>query len=207
MLALHLFVPLRVQPRALVNNGLAVLGKPKAQQEVQANPTFYKSYLRKYHEDWNNKVPGTTPDKTYYAKWENLVNASMLKAFEGYEITQDVATTYTIAGKMNYCDKTITLTRKAPEVPGSTDSNINNKYYGLGQNIFGNSYTASIDITKMNFDAQPQIEPTVYLYNTGRFTDWAGTTNGGLNEAVNYGDLVAGQYTSIPKNNAQAIYN
>ncbi|NCB85766.1 MAG: hypothetical protein EOM44_14940, partial [Bacteroidia bacterium] len=156
-------------------------------EEVRADPTFYKSYLRKYHEDWNKKVPGTDPDltNTYYAKWENLVNGSMLKAFEGYEITQDVATTYTIAGKMNYCDKTITLTREAPLVTGSTDLNINNKHYGLGQNIFGNSYTASIDITKMNFGAEPQIEPTVYLYNTGRFTDWA--INGDLNEAVNSG--------------------
>ncbi|MBP1663209.1 MAG: hypothetical protein H6Q19_349, partial [Bacteroidetes bacterium] len=169
-------------------------------EEVIANPTFYKSYLKKYHEDWNQKVTGTTPATTYYAKWENLVNSSMLKAFEGYEITQNVPTTYIIAGKLNYCDKTITLTRKAPLVTGSTDTNINNRYYGLGQNIFGNSYTASIDIDNLVFP--PKVEPTVYLYNTGRFTDWA-TTEGGLNET----GLSAGQYTSIPQNTAPAIFD
>ena len=49
------------------------------------------------------------------------------------------------------------------------------------------------------------MEPTVYLYNTGRFTDWAQTeTNDGLNDGTT---LAAGQYTSIPKETASAIYD
>ena len=164
-------------------------------ETVKANPTFYGSYLRKYFEDWN----GTNTQ--YYQKWKDLTNESNLIAFEGYEITQDAATTYSIAGKLQYCDKPISLTRSAPAVTSSANTNINNDRYGLGQNIFGNSYTASIDITKLNFP--DKVEPTVYLYNTGRFTDWANTTGGGLNA----GALSAGQYTSIPQNVASTIYD
>ncbi len=168
---------------------------------VTANPTFYGSYLRKYFENYN----GTNTQ--YYQKWKDLTNESNLIAFEGYEITQDFATTYSIPGKLQYCDKTITLTRSAPLVTGAgtsgtQDTNINNLRYGLGQNIFGNSYTASIDITKLNFPEK--VEPTVYLYNTGRFTDWSTTTNGGLNDGT---ALSAGQYTSIPKQTASAIFD
>ena len=164
-------------------------------ETVKANPTFYGSFLRKYFEDWN----GTNTQ--YYQKWKDLTNESNLIAFEGYEITQDAATTYSIAGKLQYCDKPISLTRSAPAVTSSANTNINNDRYGLGQNIFGNSYTASIDITKLNFP--DKVEPTVYLYNTGRFTDWANTTGGGLNT----GALSAGQYTSIPQNVASTIYD
>jgi hypothetical protein len=170
-------------------------------ETVKANPTFYGSFLRQYHEEWNKTVD-PAKSSTYYAKWEDLTNENMLNAFKGYEITQDVATTYSIAGKLQYCDKTITLTRSAPEVANSTNTNINNDRYGLGQNIFGNSYTASIDITKLIFP--DKVEPTVYLYNTGRFTDWAKTTGGGLNVGTT---LAAGQYTSIPQNTASAIYD
>ena len=164
-------------------------------ETVKANPTFYGSYLRKYFENYN----GTNTQ--YYQKWKDLTNESNLIAFEGYEITQDAATTYSIAGKLQYCDKPISLTRSAPAVTSSANTNINNDRYGLGQNIFGNSYTASIDITKLNFP--DKVEPTVYLYNTGRFTDWANTTGGGLNA----GALSAGQYTSIPQNVASTIYD
>ena len=164
-------------------------------ETVKANPTFYGSYLRKYFENYN----GTNTQ--YYQKWKDLTNESNLVAFEGYEITQDAAKTYSIAGKLQYCDKQITLTRSAPVVTSSANTNINNDRYGLGQNIFGNSYTASIDITKLNFP--DKVEPTVYLYNTGRFTDWANTTGGGLNA----GALSAGQYTSIPQNVASTIYD
>ena len=165
-------------------------------ETVKANPTFYGSYLRKYFENYN----GTNTQ--YYQKWKDLTNESNLVAFEGYEITQDAAKTYSIAGKLQYCDKQITLTRSAPVVTSSANTNINNDRYGLGQNIFGNSYTASIDITKLNF--LDKVEPTVYLYNTGRFTDWANTTGGGLNDGTT---LSAGQYTSIPKNVASTIYD
>ena len=173
-------------------------------ESVQANPTFYGSYLRRYFENYN----GTNTQ--YYQKWKDLTNDSILYAFRGYEITQVAAKTYSIAGKLQYCDKNLELTRSAPLITGTGtgttgtgDTNINNLRYGLGQNIFGNSYTASIDINSLTFP--DQVEPTVYLYNTGRFTDWAQTeTNDGLNDGTT---LAAGQYTSIPKETASAIYD
>ncbi|MBP1663115.1 MAG: hypothetical protein H6Q19_255 [Bacteroidetes bacterium] len=165
---------------------------------VTSYPTFSGSFLRKYFENYNG-------DNTqYYQKWKKLTNDSILTAFKGYEITQRNKTVYSIPGKLQYCDKSITLTRSAPAVSGSGDININNLRYGLGQNIFGNSYTASIDIDKLDFASQPKIEPTVYLYNTGSFTNWGNTTGGGLNDGT---AITAGQYTSIPQNTAPAIYD
>lgn len=84
------------------------------------------------------------------------------------------------------------LERSAPLVANANTGNINNNQYGLGQNIFGNSYTASIDIYNLTFP--DRVRPTVYLYNTGRFTDWA--TYGALNIEE---PLSAGQYTYTPK--------
>ena len=168
-------------------------------EKVKANPTFYGSFLREYFEDYNG-------DNTqYYQKWKKLNNSSELIAFKGYEITQDAATTYSIAGKLQYCDRDLVLTRSAPLVTtagnkGGVDTNINNLRYGLGQNIFGNSYTASIDINSLTFP--DRVEPTVYLYNTGRFTDWG--NYGALNTTET---LSAGQYTSIPQNAAPVIYD
>jgi hypothetical protein len=157
-------------------------------ETVKANPTFAGSFLRKYFENYNG-------DNTqYYQKWKKLTNDSILTAFKGYEITQNLATTYSIAGKLQFCDKTITLTRSAPLV-ATGNGNINNERYGLGQNIFGNSFSASIDITKLDFINNPKVEPTVYLYNTGSFADWGKST------------LSAGQYTSIPQNTGYTIYD
>lgn len=42
---------------------------------------------------------------------------------------------------------------------------------GSGYNIFGNSFTAAIDISKIQFPASG-VDSTVYLYNTGSLADW-----------------------------------
>ncbi len=166
-------------------------------ESIAADDAFYGSFLREYDETFN----GDTPNR-YYQKWHTLNNSSVLKAWKGYEITQEQPTTYVLKGKFQFCDKTITLTRKAVAVQGSTDPNIANKHYGLGQNVFGNSYTASIDIDKMTFPTE--VEKVVYLYNTGRFQDWTDYTP---NDQENDGVQVAGQYTAIPKNVASIIYD
>lgn len=165
-------------------------------ESVQAEPSFYGSYIRAYDEKYNGD------NTTYYNKWHVLNNSSMLDAFKGYEITQDVQTVYQLQGKLQFCDKTIHLTREAPGVgtkdPGELESNWR---YGLGQNVFGNSFTSSIAIDKMVFPTN--VEKTVYLYNTGRFTDW-----GNAAETPNDGTaLTAGQYTAIPQNASPAVYD
>ena len=162
---------------------------------IQAEPTFYGSFLRQYFENKNGTIDAGKP-ATYYAKWIDLNNSSILTAFDGFEITQDEAKTYFIPGKLLYCDKDITLTRKAPAVASATGSNI---HYGLGQNIFGNSFTSAINIDRMVFPNT--VEQTVFLYNTGRFKDW---TNGSL--INNESQRAAGNYLAIPVNAAPAIW-
>lgn len=155
-------------------------------KEVVANPTFYGSFLRKYREDLNS---------TTTAKWEVLNNASVLKAFEGYEITQAAAKRIDIVGELQFCDKTLTLTRLAPV---ATD----NIRFGLGQNIFGNSYTAAIKISEMTIPAT--VDQTVYLYNTGSLADWAAAN---LDESPFNSPMTAGSYISIPKQVSNTIWD
>lgn len=140
-------------------------------QSIVANPTFYGSYVREYKE--------TTNGGTNYQKWTDLNNSSILTPFKGYEITQDAVKTISFSGNLVVGDKTLTLT-----VSGG---------YGSGYNIFSNSYTAAIDISKIEFPASG-VEKTVYLYNTGTFADW-GKGN------------AAGSYTAIPYNATSIIGN
>ncbi len=158
-------------------------------ESVKAAPTFFGSFLREYRETANS-------DTAFYGKWITLHNESVLRAFKGYEITRETPKKYNISGKLQHCDATLILTRKASVVPGAGGQN---RRYGLGQNIFGNSYIASIDITQLTFPAQ--IESTVYLYNTGSFADWGSATGTNGQPANN----TAGQYTAIPKNTAPAF--
>ena len=156
-------------------------------KEVVANPTFYGSFLRKYREDWNS---------TTTAKWEVLNNASELKAFEGYEITQAAAKRIDIVGELQFCDKTLTLTRLAPVAK-------DNIRFGLGQNIFGNSYTAAIKISKME-NTDNKVERTVYLYNTGSLADWAAAS---LDVSPFNSPMIAGSYISIPWETSNVVWD
>ncbi len=156
-------------------------------KEVVANPTFYGSFLRKYREDLND--PTT-------AKWDVLNNASKLEAFEGYEITQAAAKMIEIAGELQFCDKILTLTRLAPETTGGI-------HFGLGQNIFGNSYTAAIKISQMTMPAT--VDQTVYLYNTGSLADWYAA--GLITSPANNATMTAGSYISIPKNVSGEVWD
>ena len=163
-------------------------------KSIVANPTFLGASLRMYDEAYNG-------DNTkFYQKWHWLNSNSVLEAFKGYSITQEEATTYTIAGELNFCDKTVTMTRQAPEVTGATGY-VRNVRYGLGQNLFGNSYTAAIDINQLTFPAE--VESTVYLYNTGRFHDWA--TTGKM--TIDTTQLSAGNWFAIPKNASPAVWD
>lgn len=160
--------------------------------EVKASPTFDGAAIRFYDEAYNGG-----DNATYYKKWQNIYNDDNLTAFQGYEITQEAATKYMVTGKLVYCDKNLTMTRRAPQV---VTTGAGNEYYGLGQNLFGNSFTAAIKVNEITFPAEA--EQVVYLYNTGRFTDW-----GNANSTNNGSGLTAGQYTAIPKNASPAVYD
>ncbi len=159
---------------------------------VSANPTFYGAYLRQYDETYNG-------DNTqFYQKWRDLNNSSLLEAFKGYEITQDAPATYWISGRLVHGEKTLTLTRNAPAITGLSEMNPN-MHYGLGQNIFGNSYTAAINIATITFP--DEVEPTVYIYNTGSFAEW------GQGSTVSVTTALPGYYLAIPKNVATTIWD
>ena len=154
-------------------------------QSVVANPVFMGSAIRQYHEDKN----GTT----FYDKWSNITNDNILLSFKGYEITQNAPTIYSIPGILVYGDQELEMTRNASEVNGVR--------YGLGQNLFGNSFTASISVNDIVFPEEA--EKVVYLYNTGSIADW----HGELGETNDGNQMVAGQYTAIPKEVAPIIFD
>jgi len=134
---------------------------------IQAEPTFYGSYVRRWEE---------TGD-AISTHWIELINASVLQKFLGYEICHPVAKVIIFQGQLVNSDfnsgkLAITATARFP-----------------GQHILANPYTAAINIKNIVFGADA--ESTVYLYNTGTFGAWTSALGGfGTN---------AGQYISIPQ--------
>ena len=140
-------------------------------QSVATNPIFTGSYLRKFEES------GTTSS----THWVTQGNSAVLSPFSGYEITQANATTIYFQGQLvnNNFSERLSYTSNA-QYPG--------------QHLIGNSYAAAIDITKVQFGSTRAgvIENTVYLYNTGSYSDWT-TAGSGLSSGSS-----AGQYIGIP---------
>ncbi|GAA5581255.1 minor fimbrium subunit Mfa5 [Porphyromonas gingivalis] len=121
-------------------------------------------------------------------KWRPAPYApdTKLQKFKGYQITNDVQAqptgVYSFKGTLCVCDAFLNLTRT---------SGVNYS----GANLIGNSYTGAIDI-KQGIVFPPEVEQTVYLFNTGTRDQWRklnGSTVSGYR---------AGQYLSVPKNTA-----
>lgn len=148
------------------------------------NTSLWGSYIRKYEE--REKL------NSYYQKWTNVGNNDKLTAFTGYEITQPAAKAISFQGELVTGDRTLTLTK-------STGTGTLN--YGSGYNIFGNSFTAAIDISKIKFP-DTGVEKTVYLYNTGSLADWG---NNGQTLQAEGGTGFVGSYYSIPQNTSPVI--
>lgn len=165
-------------------------------ESILADTTFYGAFIREYDETYNGD------NTTFFNKWRKVHNGTTLTAFKGYEITRANPTYYTIKGKFMFGDKQLTMTRKAPLVTGATNPDTKINHWGLGQNIFGNSYTASININKIEFPSE--VEATVYIYNTGSFADWANT---GSNSPTAQIHNIPGAYLAIPQNLATVIWS
>jgi len=132
---------------------------------ITASPTFDGGFVRR----WNEPT----------SAWIQLSNASTLSSFVGHEITQLTAKTYVFEGQLENGDfnsGTLSYTTGA---------------LFKGQHIFGNPYTAAIDITQLTFGTQT--EASVYLYNTGSSADWSANNGGGSLGTS------PGQYTVAPK--------
>lgn len=148
------------------------------------NSSLWGSYIRMYEENKNLN--------SYYQKWTDVGNNDKLTAFTGYEITQPAAKAISFQGELVTGDRTLTLTK-------STGTGTLN--YGSGYNIFGNSFTAAIDISKIKFP-DTGVEKTVYLYNTGSLADWG---NNGQTLQAEGGTGFVGSYYSIPQNTSPVI--
>ena len=148
------------------------IGIPVEGEVVNA---FYGSYLRKYDETRNDTAH-------FYGKWRKLgadETWQPLVPFAGYEVTSRTPKVYVFKGRLLHCPQELTLTRQAAEVTAYTGTDIHKKYYGLGQNLFGNSYTAALRIGDGRLSdaiGSKPIEKTVYIYNTGSIADWNGGT-------------------------------
>jgi len=155
-------------------------------ESVVTDPTFTDSYVRSWYE------PGTTKSN----HWVQLGNASILVPFYGYELCQPAPKTFTFKGKLVNKDFSTTL--------GYSYYGVGNAQNALfpGQHIFANPYTAAIDIKQLTFGIDT--EKSVYMYNTGSFSQWGG----GLVDSIAVGKTTAGnnpgQYTSATVNTAGA---
>ena len=153
-------------------------------KSMQASPTFDGSSVREYQESLNLN--------DYYLKWKNITTWDMLSPFKGYEITQAIDPgqykLITFKGNLVTEDKTLTLSKTVD--PTSTLN------YGSGNHVFGNSYTAAIDITKIVFSTD--VQKVVYIYSTGSLKDWQ--------DALTPGELLTtpGEYISIPQDLAKS---
>lgn len=145
------------------------------------------SYIYKYDE-------ATNASNKFYQKFTGLKAKEMMTAFAGYSIrsTATEAKVKSMKGYLNLGDATLTLTRKASEVAGATGSDAV-KHWGLGQNLFGNSFTAPIKVSALaNIPAT--IDQTIYMYNTGSAKDWG--------DAQAATGQTAGTYLAAPVNTA-----
>ncbi|MFZ4726358.1 MAG: beta strand repeat-containing protein, partial [Paludibacter sp.] len=137
---------------------------------VVLDPTFYGSFVRKWVES------GTTIAN----HWISFTHKAF--AFKGYEITQ-------VSPKIVYFEgNLVNSDYSSGQLPYTSSA------LYPGQNILANPYTAAIDIRQLSFGAQT--EWTVYLYNTGSYSEWL--SSGGESTP----GTSPGQYTAIPKNTA-----
>jgi len=164
-----------IDPNGVTNNKYfwQYFGLPL--RSLQADPSFYGAYVRRWDET----------ETTIQNHWVQLGNNDVLQSFLGYEICQSSATTYTLQGILENRDFS------SGELAYTTTA------LYPGQHIFGNSYTAAIDITKINFGSN--MEATVYLYNTGSYNNWE-TYSGGTSHSPS--NTNPGTYAAIPQNQA-----
>lgn len=136
---------------------------------LKAIPAFYGAWVC----EWSEAA----------GSWSYKKTSDILQPWTGYCITQPNLVEYyghAIDGKVQTGNHTYTLQR----TEGSSY---------IGNNIITNSYTAPIDITKLEDGDFVNVEKTIYIYNTGSYKQWEEYKN---NKAIS--DAAAGQYFAIP---------
>ncbi len=141
-------------------------------EAIPANPTFYGAYVRIRIEN------STDPTK----HWMSLTNSSQVTPFQGYQIC------YAKPGKVWFSGKLVNRDYNSGQLAKSPGADV----LYAGQHLLANPYTAAIDIKKIEFGND--MDKTVYLYNTGSFSQWE------ANSSKQGGS--PGQYFGIPQNRA-----
>ena len=137
-------------------------------------------------------------DRTLIYHWEETKGwmtqshslLSPIPTWQGYALTQSIQT-----------NNTYQITAKA--IQGSHTINLTSTPEGMkGDNLFVNSFTAPIDITKIDTtDITGEWNyQTFYLFNTGSWNDWQGTNPTHKHDASS-----PGHYYTIPIRSAQYL--
>lgn len=135
-----------------------------------------------YVREWDETV------NDYYKLWVQrnngssltLGSGSTLSIGKGYELVQANPTTYNFAGELIHSDFTQSLARTT------------GAYYP-GQHIFGNPFTAAVDIENIQFNSNT--EKAIYQYNTGTYNQWLANDTIGQNIPSYSQDITPGQYS------------
>lgn len=111
---------------------------------------------------------------------------------QGYEMTMSAPRLIPFQGKLNNEDLSTDLVWSVyneDNLVGKGDYDWSKEQSEEnGEYIFGNPYTAALDISQMEFGTN--LDPTVYIYTTGSYSDWSGTG----------AETAPGQYQAVPKN-------
>jgi hypothetical protein len=204
----------------LVGWGHKLADKPSFVDQVDGSPTYGKTLYGAPFTWQQIGIPVETADATtcfkntaiqtyseptnspnsFYQKWIKVADLTKLEPFKVYQIAYNEVSDgttphiYTFKGKLLTSDRMLTMTRKAAEVTSSKSTNVEVKHYGLGQNIFANSYTGSISIANIKFP--DEVEKTVYLYRTGSVAHWHDHHSSSISKLD---DWKAGGWLSLPK--------
>lgn len=137
----------------------------------KASPTFDGGIVRQMFESGNDTT----------THWQSLTNDSYLEPFRGYELCYESPRIITFSGALV----------NANFNSGQLVKTITGGALYPGQHLFANSYTAAIDIRQIQFGSE--MDSTVYMYNTGTFTQWQALKSTRIGNTP-------GQYTSAPQN-------
>lgn len=131
--------------------------------------------------EWLEGIPGGAAG----ANWAYIANEDMLNPFQGYAITQPAAKTYSETGTLLSADTRV--------IDLSFTTIAGNDYKGC--NLVANSWMAPIRVKDFEASDFHNANATIYIYNTGSYTDWE--TNGEGADTHNE-TTTAGQYVSLP---------
>ena len=151
---------------------------------LQDEPLLSKAYEGAAMYEWTN-----TPNVKIGGNWQEMDGAAKAQSFRGYCMTESAQHTYSFSGTLN-TPKTQKL-----DVP----YNDQGTYPGFA--FLANSWTAPIDISKMDVADFGAADATVYIMNTGTYEQ---AINQQPNMAMGEGTN-AGQYNAIPVHAASYV--